>query len=109
MTRTPSWIALACIAIASVARAEDTVPPPTWTLSTLYNYSSLSDDRGDWNEGALELLGRATQDLTLGVHVDVRDRSNGTDELYGVLASYAVTPKLEVHGLARFSPSPNFS
>jgi len=108
MTTTP-WIALACIATASVARAEDTIPPPTWTLSTLYDYSSLSGDRGDWHEGALELLGRATPDLTLGVHVDVRDRSNGTDELYGVLGSYTVLRRLEVHGLVRFSPSPTFS
>lgn len=113
MTRTLSWIALTSLAFGSAAKAQDTVPPTTWTLSSLYSYSALKDDRGgdrgDWNEGAIELLGRLSPALTLGAHVDIRDRSNGTDELYGLLSSYQLTPRFEIHEMARFSPSPNFS
>src|SRR4051812_17051168 len=110
MTTAWPWIAALTVAfVPFAADAEDTVPPPTWTLSSLYSYSALSDDRGDWNEGSVELLGRASPDLTLGAHVDVRDRSNGTDQLYGVLGSYRVMHGLEAHANARYAPSPDFS
>ena len=80
-----------------------------WIFTSLYSYSSLSDDRGDWNEGEVELLNKTTPDLTLGAHLDVRSRSAGTDELYGVLASYRVAPQVEAHAAARYAPSPAFS
>src|ERR1051326_1770136 len=104
-------LACACLAgfASTSAAAGDAIPEPAWTFTSMYSYSSLSHDRGNWNEGEMELLNRFSPDLTLGAHVDVRSRSNGTDELYGALASYRLLPRVEIHGGVRFSPSPTFS
>jgi YaiO family outer membrane protein len=105
----PFLVAWSACVVSGSAVARDSVPQESWILTSVYNYSSLTEGRGDWHEGELELLNRTTPDLTLGATLNVRNRSSGTDELYGAVASYRAAPSLEVHGGARYSPSPIFS
>jgi YaiO family outer membrane protein len=104
-----TWAIGAAWLVCGTCVAADSIPAPAWTLTTLYSYSSLSNERGDWHEGETELLYRATENFIAGSTLVVRNRESGTDTLFGVLGSYLLTPRLEMHGNARWTPSADFS
>lgn len=80
-----------------------------WILTSLYSHSQLSNNRGPWNVGEVELDYRLTPETLVGGLIEIRHRSPDTDTRLGALISHQLNRALEIHGAVRLTPASDFS
>ena len=107
-TLTAGLLAAVLLASAAAARAQDG-GDDRWAFTTLYTYSGVSGDRGDWNEVELDLLYKVRPRVLLGANLDWRERFDRDDILYTGSLSVQATDALEWHVAATATPDADFS